>query len=333
MARIKMTQANKNRYVLATAIVAILAAVIGSTWGHILDMDLGPEPDFTLSVDPMQGTVPQSGVLQTKINVAGLFGYDHQVGLISDEQPSDVKVTFAPSFGYTHPGYSSVLTIAVGSELPAGDYPVLIKGMGADGKEHSCKYLMTVKPSRAAIAPVGAAAPVHDNFMVYNDIGIAGGDVWVWSGEDNGFGSPLLVNGSYEEPDAPEGTECFVVMGGQGPGNYIGWGVFPGRFMDHNLIKANTFDLTAYGNLEFYAKTSNNLKVELKQGDENGNTSTPCLISDFGWRSNLPDSWQRIRIPGSSFRNVDMSSIFSPFMITGKGDKIEFFIDDVKWIP
>ena len=33
------------------------------------------------------------------------------------------------------------------SKVPAGDYALVIKGTGADGKEHSCSYTLTVKPS------------------------------------------------------------------------------------------------------------------------------------------------------------------------------------------
>ena len=170
-------------------------------------------------------------------------------------------------------------------------------------------------------------------YMVYSDIGIAGGDVWVWSGADWGLEPPLLVEGSYVVADAPEGTTCFAVTSGSGHDNYVGWGVFVGVFKDHKLITPHTVDLSDYENLEFLVKTSINLKVEIQQDNSEGKKSLPCLISNYGWSSSLPDIWQKVTIPKSAFRNVDLTKIFCPFMITGKGSEITFYVDEVMWIP
>jgi len=42
---------------------------------------------------------------------------------------------------------------------------------------------------------------------------------------------------------------------------------------------------------------------------------------------------QKVTIPRGAFRNVDLTKIFCPFMITGKGNKITFYVDKVMWIP
>ena len=119
---------------------------------------------------------------------------------------------------------------------------------------------------------------------------------------------------------------------GSGAGNYVGWGVFLGVFdKTHKLITPHTVDLSDYENLEFWVKTSVDLKVEIQQDNPEGQKSSPCLINNYGWNSSSPDVWQKITIPKSAFRNVDLTKIFCPFMITGKGSEITFYVDAVMW--
>lgn len=174
-------------------------------------------------------------------------------------------------------------------------------------------------------------------YMVYSDAGLAAGapsDVWVWSGEDWGLEAPPLIDGNYVVPDAPEGTTCFAVTSGTGSGNYVGWGVFLGIFdQSHVLITPHTVDLSGYETLEFWVKTSTDLKVELQQDDAQGKKSTARFISNYGWEQNLPDVWQKVTIPKSAITNVDLTKIFCPFMITGVGSGITFYVDAVMWVP
>jgi hypothetical protein len=79
-------------------------------------------------------------------------------------------------------------------------------------------------------------------------------------------------------------------------------------------------------------KTPINLKVEIQQDNPEGEKSSSCLINNYGWNSNLPDVWQKVIIPKSAFRNMDLTNIFCPFMITGKGSKITFYVDAVMWV-
>lgn len=178
-----------------------------------------------------------------------------------------------------------------------------------------------------------ASPPQHEPFMVYSDIGIAEGDMWIWSGADWGLESPKLIKAKDTSTNVPEGKECFTVKGGTGSGNYIGWGVFLGSFNSkHELIRPHTVDLSHYDSLIFWVKTSIDLKVELQQDFKDGAKSDPCFISNFGWKSNKHNAWQKMVIPKKVFKNVNLKKIFSPFQITGKGSSITFSIDDVKWV-
>jgi len=106
-----------------------------------------PPSDFSISIKPMQGAVQQGGVITTAITIKGVHGYEEPVSLSATGQPSGVVLAFVPPFGDAKPSYTSSVTINVNSNVPAGDYTIIIKGIGADGKEHSCSYTLTVKPS------------------------------------------------------------------------------------------------------------------------------------------------------------------------------------------
>lgn len=321
----------KKPTIVISAIVVILAAIIGATWGPLWSSWLNPPPpDFSISVNPMHGSIQQGGVTTTAITVRGEHGYKKSVSLSASGQPSGVVISFVPPIGGATPAYTSNVTISVNANAPRGDYDIIIKGTGADGKEHTCTYTLTITPGSKVFPP---PPPPVEPYIVYSDIGIAAGDVWVWSGADLGLEPPLLVDGSYVTADAPEGTTCFTVTSGSGHDNYVGWGVFLGIFKNHKLITPHTVDLLGYENLEFWTKTPIDLKVEIQQDNTEGTKSSPCLISDYGWNSSLPDVWQKVTIPKSAFRNVDLTKIFCPFMITGRGSKITFYVDAVMWIP
>lgn len=148
------TPRDKNlRYLgLIIAIVAIVVTIIIWLW----PIPPPPPSDFSISIDPMLGAIQAGGVIQTTVSVMGISGYDHTVSLSATGQPSGVVLTFVPPFGEAKPSYTSSVTINVDKNVPAGDYTLVIKGTGADGKEHSCSYTLTVKPS---VTPPRTPAP------------------------------------------------------------------------------------------------------------------------------------------------------------------------------
>ena len=311
---------------IVIAITTVLVAII--IWQY---PNPAPMPDFSISVNPMQGSVQQGSLTQTTVDVKGINNYEYPVILSTVEQSSDLAVAFIPQSGEAAPGYASNMTINISPNAPAEDHTITIKGMGSDGKERFCKYNLKVIPK--IYIDNYSTAIVTEAYMVYSDVGIASGDVWVWSGADWGLESPRLVEFNYSISDAPEGKNCFAVTGGSGQGNYIGWGVFLGIFENHKLITPHIVDLSEYKNLSFWVKTPVNLKVEIQENNPQGRKSSSCLISNYGWDNSSSDSWQKITIPKSSFRNVDLTEIFSPFMITGNGSRLTFYVDEVMWTP
>lgn len=137
-------------------IASIAAAIITSPiWVHII---FPPPSDFNLVINPMQGAVQQGGVITTEITVKGIHGYEQPVSLSATGQPSGVVIAFVPPFGEAKSSYTSSVTINVNQNVIADDYRIIIKGTGADGKEHTCSYTLTVKPS-VAPTPIPTVMP------------------------------------------------------------------------------------------------------------------------------------------------------------------------------
>lgn len=121
-------------------LVAIVAIMV-----HVITRPIS-EPDFALSVAPMQGSTQQGTVTPTTIFVQGFRGYEHEVSLSATGEPSGVGVSFSPQAQSASPTFESTMTVNVDAKAKPGDCMITIKGRGADGKEHTCKYGLTITP-------------------------------------------------------------------------------------------------------------------------------------------------------------------------------------------
>ena len=142
---IKMADENKKPWYKDTRYLSLIIAIVAIVVPIIIWL-LSRRPDFSISIDPMLGAIQVGGVIQTTVSVKGSGGYDHTVSLSATGQPSGVVTAFVPPFGEAKPSYTSSVTINVDKNVPVGDYTLVFKGTGADGKEHSCSYTLTVKP-------------------------------------------------------------------------------------------------------------------------------------------------------------------------------------------
>jgi len=144
----KMAKENKRRWYMTPTYLGIIVAIIAIVVSIIVWRWPNPPPpsDFSVSIDPMFGAIQAGGVMQTTVTVKGIYGYEHTVSLSASGQPPGIVIAFVPPFGEAKPSYTSGVTINVDTNAPAGDYTIIIKGTGADGKEHSCSYTLTVKP-------------------------------------------------------------------------------------------------------------------------------------------------------------------------------------------
>ena len=126
----------------------VIPAVIGIVAIVVTIIINWPSPDFSISVDPMRGTVQQGCVIPTEITVKGKHRYKESVTLRASEEPSGVVVIFAREIGKPAPTFTSDVMINVYLDVPTDSYEIMLKGIGADGKEHSCKYILSVMPKR-----------------------------------------------------------------------------------------------------------------------------------------------------------------------------------------
>lgn len=122
-----------------TGIIAVVAIIVNI-------LTTLPPPDFSISVNPVQGIVQQGGVISTAITVKGEQKYKESISLSASGLPSGVVVTFVPPIGGPAPTFTSNVIITVGSDTSIGRYEITIKGIGSDGKEHSSKYTLNVMP-------------------------------------------------------------------------------------------------------------------------------------------------------------------------------------------
>lgn len=153
-----MANVNKRPWYKSAAYLGVIVAIVATVVTIILGLLSPPPPDFSIAVNPMGGPVHQGGVfpyrlITTAITVEGIQGYKHPVSLSASGQPSGIVITFVPPLGEAKPSYTSNVTISVDSNVPVGSYEITIKGVGADGKEHSCKYTLNVMSRQVTPTP------------------------------------------------------------------------------------------------------------------------------------------------------------------------------------
>ena len=122
------------------------------------------EKTFSLSIEPMAGEVKVEDLsklndiepLDMVISVGDIKGYEHEVTLITGEIPSGIDVEIGPDNGDTPP-FKINITINPSSNLISGKYMIPLIGIGGDGQQKSCCYILTVevppKPEIKIIKP------------------------------------------------------------------------------------------------------------------------------------------------------------------------------------
>lgn len=157
--------------IIAIVLTIVIIAVM------IYDIYYSP-PDFSISINSMQGITEQNGVISTAITVKSEHGYKEPIILKGSKQHSGIKITF--SISEAEPTYTSNMMIAVGSDVSIGSYEIIIRGEGGDGKEHSVKYTLIVLPSTPMHPPViKITSPTEEDRVPVSIIinGIISGDL------------------------------------------------------------------------------------------------------------------------------------------------------------
>ncbi|XXJ53539.1 M4 family metallopeptidase [Embleya sp. MST-111070] len=125
-----------------------------------LTVGSGPgNPDFSLSLNPTQGTVTPGGDVSTSLTTATLSGTPQQLTLAAGNLPSGVTAVFTP--GTVQSGASSSLKLSASSAATPGTYTVTVTATGTS-TTHSVDYRLTV-----GTGPGNCSAPPWDANTVY----------------------------------------------------------------------------------------------------------------------------------------------------------------------
>lgn len=317
-------------------LIPIIAVILGAILAPIMRNLLAPPPpaDFSISVDPMKGEVQQGRPIQAMITIEDVHGYKYQVTLGASEQPSGVVVTFIPIGGPTPP-YNSTVTINVDPNVPVGDYTIMIKGTGADGKEHTCTYFLTVIPGIPPEPCTGRSPGISESFSVYPNYDPSG-----YMGD----------TGDIRDPARGSEGVCFTYeVGGRGPREWewkyvdcelnpnparfvgvmylcCGWGQQPG------------FDLRAFRRaVAWEARSlSDEVNVEFVIGginwvwDEQEKIKVKPPCPDSLWRKSLgtytlTEEWQSFQVDLSNMPEEEFVNVIGGFswIITWGSNEIQ----------
>jgi hypothetical protein len=88
--------------------------------------------DFSVSINPTSGSVPQGGSVSATVTITLLSGATQPVSLSASGQPSGVTVSFSPAS--VTPTGTSTMTVQVGGSVTPNTYAVTITGTGG-GKD------------------------------------------------------------------------------------------------------------------------------------------------------------------------------------------------------
>ena len=317
----------RNPKYLGPIIAAIVGAIISNPlWVPII---FPPSPDFSISINPMQGQVPQGGVINTAITVKGVHGYRVPVSLSANGLPSNVVVSFVPQTEVPMPTFTSNVMINVGPDVPVGKYKITIKGIGADGKEHSCKYILTVMPKEVKPTPTPSPtpSPTHALKKVVNVQ-----DVFYPSGWMGDWGDITLDDACTDNPHSE--PTCIKITYSAAKSQGKGWAGIYWQYPDSNWgDNPDGRDLTGATKLTFWARgEKGGEKAEFKVGGIDGKypdsiqppVSTGVIV--------LSDKWHQYSI---DLTGKDLSHVIGGFCwVTNKNQNpygCTIYLDDIKF--
>ena len=179
---------------------------------------------------------------------------------------------------------------------------------------------------------VKVGPPVTGVFRVYNDGGIAKGDIWTWGSKGSTF------NACYLDTTAPEGDFSFETS----TSNWAGWGVFLGKFAEnHECIEKHTVDLSAENAaIKFWVKPTSytgpkspDTDITVYIHDISGNIACLSLKYRVPWYP----VWNEVTIHRKTFwywEGLDWTKIWCPFSVTLSqvSGSDTFYIDNVRWV-
>ncbi len=119
-------------------------------------------PSFTLAASPPSLSVQQGNQGTSTITTAIAGGFNSAISLSATGMPSGTTVSFSPQTIPAPGSGSSAMTITVGSNTPAGTYPITLTGNGGGIQQNTTVTLtVTTAPSDFTIAVAPSSVAVQ----------------------------------------------------------------------------------------------------------------------------------------------------------------------------
>jgi hypothetical protein len=188
-----------------------LASISGGTNAHVGDcsaytsrkvccaVNAPPVFDFSISTDPISGSVSQGGSASTTVNTTLISGATQAVSFTVSGLPTSASASFNPAS--CSPSCSSWMNITIATSTPVGVYSIDV--CGTTGSQSKCvTYGLTVIAAGSLGVTTNAANNITPNSMTLNgtlaDMGNASSaTVWFDWGTTTSYGNstvPQVLN-------------------------------------------------------------------------------------------------------------------------------------------
>jgi hypothetical protein len=135
----------------------LISAIIPVLLGFFIGYYSGVQPDFGISVQPIAMTIPIGSATTANITAFNIHSWPHnyqnQIILTATASPnyrnsSDLNISF-DQVGFDpfidHFPFRSKMKVYAGQNTKPGEYKLDILGIGGDGKEKRCTFLLYIR--------------------------------------------------------------------------------------------------------------------------------------------------------------------------------------------
>ncbi|MCX6170650.1 MAG: hypothetical protein NTX65_15015 [Ignavibacteriales bacterium] len=305
MSEIKRNFFTQKNISISTVIVAIAAIIV------TVILRQRPEGSFSISVNPIEISVQQGGSIPASVNIIALNDYEYPVYLSTSTENSGITASFSVQSMKAEPSFTSIMTINLKKDIVPRTYTLLIKGIGADGKEKKCNLIVNVT-STPQLEPI----KLTDLFYPSGFMG----------DQDD-----VRLNARFTGT-SHTGNSCIQISYSAKSSNNEGWAGIYWQYPDGNWGDSEEArDLTGAEKLTFWARgQQGGEKVEFKTGGINGKHKDSMKGPYSTDVLTLTTGWEKYTI---NLKGKDLSHVIGGFCWVASADLnhkgCTIYIDDI----
>lgn len=284
------------------AIIAILVTII---------LNQAPEPNFSISINPIEISVQQGGTIPVTVNVIALNNYKHPIYLSTSTENPQITSTFSIQSMRAEPSFTSIMTMNVSKNVSPQLYTISIKGIGADGKEQVCNLILNI-----------TSAPQLEPTKLTNLFYPSG-----FMGDRDDIELDTKFTGTYHS-----GNSCIQIIYSARRSHNEGWAGIYWQYPNGNWGQSEEArDLTGAKKLTFWARGQRGReKIEFKTGGINGKYKDSMKGPYSTDVQELTTGWEQFTI---DLEGKDLSHVIGGFCWVASADLnssgCTIFIDDI----